>query len=148
MRFSTKVDRWLAVVLSISAILTFIVPLAALLLALVRRQPIHWMAGALVAVWVVALFATLPQYYELRAEGLYIRQGWRKSLVLYGSILSVESTTSTVSAGVYSSDRVQIETASQGSYLIAPVNRPLFLDKLTQRAPFASTSPGSILQVR
>ncbi len=32
-------------------------------------------------IFVIALSATLPQYYEVREDGLFIRQGWNKALL-------------------------------------------------------------------
>ena len=98
MRFKTKFDRWLVVVLILPAI-----PLA-FLAASGRVAP-----GVLfLAIWLVVLLCTLPQYYEVRDDGLFLRQGWRKSLLPYPSIVEIQSMTDSRGAGVFSLDRILI----------------------------------------
>jgi hypothetical protein len=83
--------------------------------------------------FIAALTFALPQYYEIRKDGLFIRQGWSKSLIPYKSIRSATSIDSLVSAPLFSSSRVVVESQDQGSFLIAPVERERFVDLLKAR---------------
>jgi hypothetical protein len=51
-------------------------------------------------IWPFVLVNMLPQYYEVRADGLFIRQGWRKVLVPYAYLAELQSTTDARSARV------------------------------------------------
>lgn len=134
MRFQTKVDTWLAACLSIGILVSFVGPLAIVTGSLLRQRQLPWILLIPVAIWILALAATMPQYYELRRDGLLIRQGWRKALINYRDLRSVRPVESGWSAAVYSSSRVHIEAEAR-SFLIAPKDRSRFLNELAKRAP-------------
>ena len=58
----------------------------------------------------------LPQYYEVRTDGLFIRQGWRKALVRYADLVEPQSTTGARIAGVFSIDRILWWWRGMGSH--------------------------------
>lgn len=135
MRFQTKVDTWLAVCLGIGMLVGLLTPFVVLAYSLLLQRPAPWFLLAPVAIWIVALAATIPQYYELRLDELFIRQGWRQYLIDYRVLRSARPVDSAWSAAVFSTRRVRIETEGKGAFLIAPRDRRLFLDELAKRAP-------------
>ncbi|MEP6716696.1 MAG: PH domain-containing protein [Terriglobia bacterium] len=135
MRFQTKFDTWLAITLLISMAATLVTPVVLLILAAVRQRPVPWGLAIPPAIWVVAIAATLPQYYDIREDGLYVRQGWHKALIPYSLIFKVQAVSNTLSSAVYSSERVKIDTQSRGSFMIAPVDRDRFMSELARHTP-------------
>ena len=128
MRFQTKFDRWLMVVLVVAAIVSLSLPWVAV------RAP-RWLAFGPWLLWAYVLLATLPQYYEVRPGGLFIRQGVRKALIPYDALVQLAPRTESRSAGVYSLDRVEVITRDRGTFLIAPREQDRFLDEVARRAP-------------
>jgi hypothetical protein len=117
MRFATRFDRWLVVLLVIAALVS---------------------CGAipyLLPVWLAVLSMTLPQYYEVRDNGLFIRQGWRKILIPYASLIELQSVTNSMSAAVFSSQRILIVTREGRRILIAVAEDDRFLEEVSRRAP-------------
>jgi hypothetical protein len=117
MRFATRFDRWLVVLLVFAALLS---------------------CGAvpyLLPVWLAVLSMTLPQYYEVRDNGLFIRQGWRKILIPYASLIELQSVTNSMSAAVFSSQRILIVTKEGRRILIAVAEDDRFLEEVSRRAP-------------
>ncbi|HTA46240.1 MAG TPA: PH domain-containing protein [Bryobacteraceae bacterium] len=150
MRFKTKFDRWIVIVLTLTSVLTCIVlPLIRLLVP--GSQPVPLPAVFLpVVIWLIVLPNTLPQYYDLREDGLFIRQGWRKSLIPYSSIAEVQSMTDTRSAAVFSADRIHIVTQNGKRFIIAVAEEERFFDELAKRCtqldrkPFGLGTPFSV----
>ena len=139
MRFETKFDRWLVIVLAFTACVTFSVP-ASLLLKPGPHPTPQIVAGCFVPViWLIVLSATLPQYYEVRADGLFIRQGWRKSLIPYASLVEVQAVSDSRSAAVFSTDRILIATGNGKRFVIAVADgendAESFFSELAQRSP-------------
>jgi hypothetical protein len=140
-RFKTKFDRWIVAVLVLTAGLTCIV-LPVIRLLVPGSQPVPLPAVFLpFAIWLIVLPNTLPQYYEVREDGLFIRQGWRKSLIRYASIAEVQSMTDTRSAAVFSADRVHIVTQSGKRFIIAVAEEARFLDEVAKRCPQLDRKP-------
>ncbi|SPE29192.1 exported hypothetical protein [Candidatus Sulfopaludibacter sp. SbA3] len=131
MRFSTKFDLWLMVVLVAAAFVSLAWPLIGPHHATIPRWvlPLPWL------LWAYVLLATLPQYYEVRPEGLFIRQGVRKALIPYDSLVEVQPQTDSRGAGVYSLERIQVVTREQGTFIIAPRDQGGFLEELARRTP-------------
>jgi Bacterial PH domain len=133
MRFATKFDRWLVVVIAIVAAFS----LSTVTLGLFRQtNPAPWPVAFLVwALWLYVAASTLPQYYEVRQEGLFIRQGVRKALLPYESLVEVEVETGSRSSGVFSRERVRIITNQPRRFWIAPADQSGFLDAVARRSP-------------
>jgi hypothetical protein len=85
--------------------------------------------------WLVVLSGTLPQYYEVRADGLFIRQGWRKSLIPYASLVEVQSVSDSRSAALFLTDRILIVTQSGKRFVIAVAEHDRFFSELAKRCP-------------
>jgi len=83
----------------------------------------------------IALAAMLPQYYELRPDGLFIRQGWRRKVIPYAALVAVRPATDGRSAAVLSMDRVQVLTQDAGRWIIAPREQQRFFDQFAGFAP-------------
>jgi hypothetical protein len=86
-------------------------------------------------VWPFVLVNMLPQYYEVRADGLFIRQGWRKVLIRYLDLVELQATTDTRSAGVFSMDRMLVVARNGKSWIIAPADAEGFLAAVAMRCP-------------
>ena len=134
MRFATKFDRWLVITL----VASFAAMLALPALRHFRPNASPPPQGILVmplAIWAIVLPCMLPQYYEVRDNGLFLRQGWKKSLIPYSDLVSLEPVSDSRSAAVFSSDRVQIVTRNGKTWVIAPADQTGFLDAVLLRAP-------------
>lgn len=134
MRFETKFDRWLVIALVVAACASFSLP-ASLLKPGPHPTP-QIVAACLVPIlWFVVLSSTLPQYYEVRADGLFIRQGWKKSLLPYASLVEAQSVSDSRSAGVFSTDRILIVLQNGKRFVIAVKEEERFFSELARRCP-------------
>jgi hypothetical protein len=134
MRFKTKFDRWLVIVLVVAACASFSLP-ASLLKPGPHPTPQVVAACFVPLIWFIVLSGTLPQYYEVRADGLFIRQGWKKSLIPYASLVEVQSLSDSRSAAVFSTDRILILTQEGKRFVIAVEEDARFFSELAQRSP-------------
>lgn len=131
MRFATKFDGLIVFGLIVGGALSVGLPMRAWLL---HRLPAAIPLG-ICAVWAYVLLSTLPQYYEVRDDGLFLRLGVaRRVLIPYSSLVELLPDTSARSAGVFSFDRIQIATASR-TYIIAPEDPAGFLNAVALRTP-------------
>lgn len=134
MRFATKVDRWLAWLLVLAAIVTcLMIPGIRLFAPGAATTPL-WLAFLPLLIWLAALTCALPQYYEVRENGLFVRQGWRKRLIPYASLLGLQPISDSRSAPVFSTDRLLVETR-EGNLLIAVAEQERFLAEVSKRCP-------------
>ena len=134
MRFETKFDRWLVIVLVLAACATFTLP-ASLLKPGPHPAPQIVAACFVPVLWIIVLSSTLPQYYELRADGLFIRQGWRKSLIPYASLLEVTPQSDSRSEAVFSTDRILIFLTNSKRFVIAVAEEESFFAELAKHCP-------------
>ena len=143
MRFATKTDRWLIIVVALSVMISVAVVPATLLIPPKHGGAAPWWLSLLpFVVWLIVIPATLPQYYEVREDGLFIRQGWRKTLLPYDSLIEIQHIMSDLrSAAVFSSDRLLVVTQGSGEYLIAVAERQRFLQEVARRCPQLETRP-------
>jgi hypothetical protein len=137
MRFATKFDTWLVVCL--------VAGLGGSLVPALRGIPSHWVLAPIGLIWGYLLLATLPQYYEVRPEGLFIRQGiLTKVLIPYEELTEVRASSDSRSAGVYSTDRVMVATKKPKTYVIAPVEQDRFFEEVARRAPQLERRAGGL----
>lgn len=134
MRFKTKFDRWLVIVLVVAACASFTLP-ASLLRPGLHPTPQIAAACFVPLLWLIVLSGTLPQYYEARADGLFIRQGWRKSLIPYASLVEIQSVSDSRSAAVFSTDRILILLGNGKRFVIAVAEDESFFSELAKRCP-------------
>jgi hypothetical protein len=135
MRFQTKFDRWLVVVLFFAAFASCIA-----LPILIYHASGAYLYPALLglfcwATWLLPLSCTLPQYYEICEDGLFIRQGWKKVLIPYSSLTEVKTWRSFLSAAVFSADRIILSAGAGKSFVIAVVEKERFFVELSARCP-------------
>jgi hypothetical protein len=135
MRFETKFDRWLVIVLVLTACLTSGLPVSLFRTPGPHPTPRILVACLVVLVWLVVLSRTLPQYYEMRSDGLFIRQGWKKSLIPYASLVEVQSTSDSRNAPVFSTDRILVALQNGKRFLIAVAEDERFFSELAQHCP-------------
>ncbi|MGA9669524.1 MAG: hypothetical protein WBQ94_09965 [Terracidiphilus sp.] len=143
MRFETRYDKWLAGVLVATGLILFGLPVAHYSNLAVQGEPV-WTLFFGPVIFVFALSATLPQYYELREEGLFIRQGWRKKLLPYSALCELCTITSLLSAPVFSAHRLQVTAAPGGQFLIAVAEQERFLAEVACRAPQLEKWPSGL----
>jgi len=135
MRFATKFDRWLTVAMGLAAFVTFVCLPAIRLLwpnAGVIPLPVVFLPWA---IWIFVLASTLPQYYEVRDDGLFLRQGIRKTLIPWPSLVELQTMTDFRSAGVFSTDRILVVTREAAQFIIAPADRQGFLEQVARHTP-------------
>jgi hypothetical protein len=134
MRFETRYDRWLVAVLIVIGLLLFGFPLALFPVLASHGQPI-WPLLPGPVIYLLALSATLPQYYVLREEDLYIRQGWKKALIPYSALCELKAMNSALSAPVFSMHRLLVTAVPGGQFIIAVAEQERFLAEILRRAP-------------
>ena len=135
LRFATKFDRWLVIILVLTAIVTCIVLPAIRFLASGSHPGPLWPVFIPLVIWLMVLPCTLPRYYEVREDCLFLRQGWRKALIPYAALAELQCVSNYGSAGVFSTDRILVVTREGKRFLIAPAEREHFLNEMAQRTP-------------
>jgi hypothetical protein len=143
MRFETRYDKWLAGVLIATGLIIFGLPVALYFNLSAHGQPV-WPLFFGPAVFVFVLSATLPQYYELREDGLFIRQGWKKALLPYSALCELRTVNSVFSAPVFSTHRLQVTAVPGGLFLIAVAEQKQFLSEVALRAPQLEQWPSGL----
>jgi len=143
MRFETRYDAWLVTVLAAVGAILLGLPLVLYPTLAAHGQPV-WPLLPGLAVFVLALSATLPQYYEVREEGLYIRQGWKKRLLPYPAICELRIWNSAFSAAVLSTHRLMITAVPGGQLVIAVKQQGRFLTEVARRSPQLVESPSGL----
>jgi hypothetical protein len=131
-RFATKFDRWLVVLLVLAATMTCVMLPA--MHFFVTGIPLGLVFLPAI-IWAAALVGTLPQYYEVREDGLFLRQGWRKTLIAYAQLTELQPMSDSRSAGVFSTDRVLVITQNDKRFIIAPAEQQRFMDEVAKRTP-------------
>lgn len=141
MRFETRFDRWLVVFLMVSFLATcFVIP-TLIFLAPGSALAARCLAFAPLLIWLIVLPNTLPQYYEVREDGLFVRQGWRKSLLPYASLVELQRMSDARSAAVYSTRRILIVTKESQQFLIAVADEARFLTEVAGRCSHLQKRP-------
>jgi hypothetical protein len=135
MRFRMRSERWLIVTLVAAALLTCVTLPALRLLAPSEHPAPLWLVFLPLPIWAAVLFSTLPQYYETRADGLFLRQGWRHTLIPYTSLTELQPYSSSQSAGLFSASRMVVSTRNGQRYLIAVAEEDRFIDEVAKRCP-------------
>jgi len=143
MRFETRYDRWLLAVLAAVALVLFLLPMALYSTLAARSQPL-WPVLVGPAIFVLAMSMTLPQYYEVREEGLFIRQGWRRVLLPYSTISELRIWNSILSAPVLSTHRLMVTAAPGGRFVIAVGEQERFLADVARRSPQLEQCPSGL----
>ena len=134
MRFETKFDRWLVALVAVGVGVGCLVPVL-VMLVLPEHGPIFWLLPLVPLVGLTALAASLPQYYEVREDGLFIRQGWRRVLLPYASLKDLRRESNLYSAPVFSADRIFISTDTGRCLVIAVAQEEQFLTEVLRRSP-------------
>jgi hypothetical protein len=138
MRFETRYDTWIVAVLIGAGLLELGLP-PALYFGHVGRGAPLWVifAGPLVMIVVMSVVfaATLPQYYEVRDEGLFIRQGRKKVLLPYAALRELRADTGVLSAPVFSMSRIYLSATPGGQWVLALAEQDRFLAEVRRRAP-------------
>lgn len=124
MRFATKVDVWIAVVLAL-------VPISQVALAITARSP--WiLLGSLPILALVALLVA-PCHYTLEAKQLVVRSGLVRWRIPYDQIKLVKPTHNPLSSPAWSLDRLWIDYGNR-SVMVSPREKGKFLQSLARKA--------------
>jgi membrane protein YdbS with pleckstrin-like domain len=141
MRYPTKVDGWLVVVLGIAAILPVVIAVAGWR-AEGLGSPTAWLAIGIVAMSALCVgVMALPTYYEVGPDRLTIRSGILRWDVPLSSIESVVRTRNPMGSPAWSLDRLEVRWVRAGtvqSIMISPLDREAFLRELATREPALS----------
>jgi hypothetical protein len=143
MRFETRYDKWLVGVLIATGLILFGLPVA-LYSNLAARGQVAWTLFFGPVIFVFALSVTLPQYYELREDGLFIRQGWKKALLPYSALCELSTADSVLSAPVFSTHRLLVTAVPGGQFLIAVAEQERFLAEVARRTPQLEQWPSGL----
>lgn len=144
MRFETRYNRWLVTLLAAVGMILLGLPLVLYFPLAAHGQPI-WPLLPGPAIFIVALFATLPQYYEVREEGLFIRQGWKKTLLYYPALSELRIWNSALSAAVFSTHRLMVTATPGSQFVIAVAEQERFLTEVARRSPQLKQSPSGLI---
>ena len=143
MRFETRYDKWLVGVLIGTGLILLGLPILCYLQHAEHGPPI-WIFFFGPVIYVIAFSATLPQYYEVREEGLFIRQGWYKALLPYSALCELCAADGVLSAPVFSTHRLQVSAVPGGLFLIAVAEQEQFLAEVARRAPQLEKWPSGL----
>jgi hypothetical protein len=139
----TRYDKWLAGVLIATGLILFCLPAWLYLNPATHGKPI-WLLLFGPVIFVLALLATLPQYYEVREEGLFIRQGWKKALLAYSALSELSEAESMLSAPVFSTHRLLVTAVPGGQFLIAVAEQERFLEEVARHTPQLEQWPSGL----
>jgi hypothetical protein len=143
MRFETRYDKWLVGVLIATGSILFGLPVGLYFNPATHGHPV-WLFLFGPVIFVLALSVTLPQYYELREEGLFIRQGWKKALLAYSALGELSTADSVLSAPVFSTHRLLVTAVPGGQFLIAVADQKRFLAEVARHAPQLEQWPSGL----
>lgn len=87
------------------------------------------------------LVSVLPQYYQVRADGLFLRQGWRRTSIPWKLLVQMQTMQDSRSAGVFSTQRILVVTESGKEHLIALAEDERFLAEVLKRCPQLEKQP-------
>ena len=135
MRFETRFDGWLVIVLVMAAIVTGVAFPAIRVLAPGSHAGPLWVAFVPLLIWLIVLPSMLPQFYEVREYGLFLRQGWRKSLIPYEALIEIQRMSDSRSAGVFSTQRILLVNRDGKRFVIAVAEEESFLIEVGKRCP-------------
>jgi len=134
MRFETRFDGWLVALIGLGCVVGCASPVIVLLQA--KGQGVSsWLMLLVPVVVLFSLFACLPQYYDVREDGLFIRQGRKKVLLPYSALSELDVVNSAFSAPVFSTHRLQVTAVPGGQFLIAVAEQDRFLAEVARHAP-------------
>jgi hypothetical protein len=135
-RFATKFDGRIVAALLGGGFASLVLPWVSLAGGGPLRHPApDWLRMLPWVVWPAILVCMLPQYYEVRPDGLFIRQGWRKVLIKYADLAELQTTMNTRSGAVFSMDRITVATRTGRTLIIAPADQQGLLAAVALRCP-------------
>jgi hypothetical protein len=114
---------------------------AAIAAFLQRRLSFHLMTVAFLlyaVAWLVELIpSSLPQYAEFRDDGLFLRRGWKKTLIPYASLSFLRRTTSEpfIFFSLFTTAPIHIAAEGKKSFRIAVSDETEFLSEVLRRCP-------------
>lgn len=137
--FRSKVDIWLAVILTGAAVMTIVAVVSVMLGGSVLSGLV--MAPVLIVTVVLPLWLLKSTYYVLDDTQLTVRSGPFKWRVRLEDIQSVTRTRNPLSSPALSLDRLRIDRGLRKSIMISPLDRQGFLDELETRRQSLRTKP-------
>jgi hypothetical protein len=135
MRFRTRFDRSLVIGMTAAAVLTCITLPAMRFLAPGDHPAPPWLVFLPLPVWAAVIVSTLPQYYEVRKDGLFLRQGWRRVFIPYAQLAGIQPSSNSQGAAVFSTERIVILTRDGRRHLIAVAEEDKFIDEVAKHCP-------------
>ena len=135
MRYRTKVDTWVVVVLAGAVALPIVIGLVAYLGT--GPSPAAWLPLSIAVVMVAIIcIVAVPTRYEVMPDCLMIRSGLLRWEVPLAQIVSIRSTSNPLSSPAWSLDRLEVTWLKSGnvrSILISPERAQEFLRDVAER---------------
>lgn len=134
MRFKTKFGRGLKPAFLIGAVFLCVGLLFYVL------NPYHRTDRTVFSLWPLAYLLIIPwawpQYYDVREDGLFLRQGFSKNLIPYKSLVVLRSIqANSRNYRVFSGDRLLVVTETGQRFVIAVAEQERFLAEVSKRCP-------------
>ncbi|CAI8164175.1 MAG: Uncharacterised protein [Pseudidiomarina mangrovi] len=126
--FPSKVDSWLRVVLSVTAVVCFAT--AIWHLSLPEAEQMTWFTVALLLAGGLCLWIMTSTYYRIYDDLLLIRSGPFRRHLRIGSIMHVRPSSNPLANPALSLDRIELTYGKHGKILISPLEPLLFVQAL------------------
>jgi len=89
---------------------------------------------ALPLAWVLSFFKSFPRYCEVLEDGLFLRQGWKRSLIQFATIDQILPLAAAIRF-LPPSNRILIMPVKGNTFTIAVAEKERFLDELSKKCP-------------
>lgn len=133
MRFRSKVDWWLGVLLVALPAIGLVTAIMLQLSGDSGAAIVGWLS--LAGIGLLYVLVVWPVEYTLEADELVVRFGVMRSRIPYRSISGVSPTRGVLASPALSMDRLAIDTGGKLAPMISPADRDGFLAGLATRAP-------------
>lgn len=141
MRFYSKKDRWLAVLLWLTILSLMTVLVKSYTTSEFNTIVFVILSVALLATSLFLLWVWFSTYYVLKDNDLLIQSGPIKKVIKYTSIKSLQKTANPLSGPALSLQRIEIIYDLYNITLISPKNRDQFIAILEDKCPHIEIKP-------
>ena len=135
MRYRTKVDRWIVVLLAGAVALPMAITVASYMR--MGTSPAVWLPLSIAAlIIIIILIVAVPTRYEVTMDRLLIRSGFLRWEVPLAEIESVTPTSNPISSPAWSLERLEVKWTGAGSprsVMISPQRADEFLREVADR---------------
>ena len=135
MRFETKFSRGMKPALALAVVFLCVGSLVYIL------NPYHRTDRTVLSLLLPIAYLLIvpwawPQYYDVREDGLFLRQGFSKNLIPYQFLVVLRSIqANSRNLRVFSTDRILVVTETGQRFVIAVAEEERFLAEVSKRCP-------------